>query len=238
MQAVILAGGLGSRLKEVVSNVPKPMANVAGRPFLEYLLIKLKNSGVEEVFISVGYKGSIVKSFFGSGEKFGLSISYSEEGDGLLGTGGALKFAIHFFGNRLEDDFLVLNGDSFLDIDLEKFFNFHLVQNGIATIALVRVANGERYGTVKLKNNVHIILFCEKGVRGDGLINGGVYAINKEQFSLLLPEKEIFSLEKDVFPLLINRGLFGTEVEGYFIDIGIPTDYKKAEEYFKMWSMT
>lgn len=219
MKAIILAGGAGTRLRHVIKDVPKPMALIAGKPFLEYLILQLAKWKIKDIILSVGYKSDIIKSYFNNFNHAGIRISYSEEKE-PLGTGGAIRMA----GTLSNDDnYLVMNGDSFLDINFASFVEFHMKKDALATMSLVRMADTGRYGRVELGNKGNVIKFTEKGQNKPGTINGGIYIFNRKIFNNI-PSGNI-SLEKNVLPLLIDRGLYGKEAEGFFIDIGIPDDY-------------
>lgn len=219
MKAVILAGGAGSRLKEVVSGIPKPMAEVAGKPFLEYLILTLRKYEITEIILSVGYKGDIIEEYFKTGSRFGLKISYSYE-DEPLGTAGGLKKAVNLIE---EESVLVLNGDSFLDADYRELMDFYRENNANAVLALTYMKDLSRYGSVDIDENMEIVNFCEKKAGGSGLINSGVYVLNHRVLSGI--GNGYVSLEKEVFPQMIGKRLFGFEVKGFFVDIGIPKDY-------------
>jgi NDP-sugar pyrophosphorylase family protein len=219
VKAIILAGGQGLRLREVVADVPKPMAPVAGKPFLEYLVLQLKKYGIVETILATGYKSEVVRSYFGGGERWSMKIGYSEETE-PLGTGGALKKAA-----RLSEDpcFLVMNGDSFLNVDLVRLFEFHLSHGALCTLSLVHRNDAGRYGSVILDENGTIRSFAEKGGNSAGFINGGVYCFDRR----VLPHigDGAVSLERDVLPGLTGKGLCGMITTGFFKDIGIPSDY-------------
>ena len=228
-EALILAGGLGTRLKSVVSDVPKPMAEVAGKPFVEYILLYLKEFVVERVVFSIGYKAEAFQKYFGKKYQ-GIEIEYVIEKE-PLGTGGALKYGLE---HCIQNDILVLNGDTFFNIELDDLWIFHKLHQADFTMALREVENASRYGTVQLNDSGEITAFVEKqGIEDEGLINAGIYILNKSIFNLYqLPEK--FSLEKDFLEMHLSElNLFGCICEGYFIDIGIPEDYKKAQDDFK-----
>ncbi|HEY4717015.1 MAG TPA: nucleotidyltransferase family protein [bacterium] len=219
MKAVILAGGAGTRLRDIIADVPKPMAEVSGKPFLEYLVLQLLRNGISEVIISIGYKGDVIESYFGSGEKWNAKITYSME-DTPLGTGGGMKKAAPL----IEDDsFLVMNGDSFLDLNIKEFSSYHKKKKAIATIGLASLDDTGRYGKVEINERNEVVSFVEKKANGQGLINGGVYLFNREIIDRI-PDGKV-SLETEVLPALINHGLYGMVVNGYFIDIGLPQDY-------------
>ena len=221
-QAVILVGGLGTRLRDLVSDRPKPMAPVNGKPFLEYQVEFLKNNDIKEIIFSTGYMGEKIEEHFGSGDKYGIQIRYVKEKD-LLGTGGAIKNAI----NILEEQFFVLNGDSMFLVDLSSMVKFHNHHHADLTISLAKVKQKSRFGNVQVNDKFQIIEFAEKeNITGD-LINGGIYYFEKNNFDWnTFPEK--FSIEKEFFPQVVQtNNVFGYVSDSYFIDIGISEDYAK-----------
>jgi NDP-sugar pyrophosphorylase family protein len=221
MQALILAGGAGTRLRAVLGGLNKPMIPVAGRPFLEYLFLQLKKYEIDEVILCVGYKADLIQSYFGTGDRWGMQVSYSCETD-FLGTAGALKLAedlIH------EENFFVMNGDSLFDIELRALMHYHRSMNATATLALADVEDTQRYGAVSVNEAGRIVSFIEKREgSGEGLINGGVYVFARQVLDLI-PAGQPVSLEKDIFPKLIEQDLYGLPLKGYFVDIGVPADY-------------
>jgi NDP-sugar pyrophosphorylase family protein len=225
MQALILAGGAGTRLRPVLSQLNKPMAPVAGKPFLEYLLLQLKKHEVEEVILCVGYKADLIQAYFATGARWDLQVSYSYETD-FLGTAGALKLAEKFVH---EEDFFVMNGDSLFDIELHTLMRYHREMKARATLALAHVEDTQRYGAISLNELGQIVSFVEKPqVNAASLINGGVYVFAREVLDLI-PEGEATSLEKDILPKLIGCGLYGLPSKGYFVDIGVPADYARLQ---------
>ena len=223
-QAVVLVGGLGTRLKDVVRDRPKCMAPIAGRPFLEYLLCFLRSQGVSEVILAVGYRADQVVEHFGNGNRLGLKLSYSFE-QSLLGTGGALKLAENLLrGNHV----LVMNGDSIADVPLRALIEYHTRKRAVATIALVEVPEVARYGAVILEPDGQIVRFKEKSVKGKGWVNAGVYVLEREVIANSPSEGQV-SLERDVFERLAGSGLYGFPFDGFFIDIGTPEAYNKAQ---------
>jgi len=227
-EAVILAGGLGTRLKSVVKGIPKPMAEICGRPFLSYILDFLHTQGIERVILSVGYKWEVIKDFFGSQYK-NLELEYAIE-DKPLGTGGGLKNALKYV---CEEEVFVLNGDTFFDIDLNLFYNLHKSKNSKLSIALKKMENTVRYGAVEIDENNRIVSFLEKGKRVSGFINGGIYLLNKNFFNALSPEGN-FSLEKDFLEKFYkDHEFYGFPFDGFFIDIGVPEDYERAGKEFE-----
>jgi D-glycero-alpha-D-manno-heptose 1-phosphate guanylyltransferase len=223
MEAVILAGGLGTRLSSVLKEVPKPMAPVGERPFLEFLLEWLTGYEISKIIMSVGYKSEIISSFFGIGFN-GVPIEYSNEEEPLGTGGGVLKAVEKIEGN----DFLVLNGDTYFPVNLHDFRKRHISMKGDITVALKEMHDFSRYGAVDIDMNNSIIRFHEKEFRKTGLINGGIYLINKDFITgLNLPER--FSFEKDVLEKYTDRNIKGMVYQSQFIDIGIPEDYFKAQ---------
>lgn len=223
-EAVILAGGFGTRLAHVLGNVPKPMAPVAGKPFLTYLLDRLQDAGIKRAILATGYMHEVVYNYIGHKYK-DIQIIYSQETQPLF-TGGAILQAIQYIQG---DNFLVFNGDTLFTINIEQLSNHHLSAQSPITIALRQVADTSRYGAVELEGT-HIKSFLEKtDSHGAGVINGGIYAINKRWLvNQVLPTK--FSFEKDM--LQQQSGLEGIAFNDYFIDIGIPEDYKRAQQEF------
>jgi len=227
MQTLILAGGLGSRLQKVVSDYPKPMVLVSGRPFLEYLISQLKKYNLTEIVLCIGYLGEKIKEYFQDGARWGVKIEYSKE-DKPLGTGGAIKLADNFIKN---DNFLVLNGDSYLDINFNELIEFHKLKEALATLASVEINKPDRYGLIEIDKDHHITGFREKGaVSKSNLINAGIYVFHKRIFDFI-PENKV-SLEKDIFPKLMGKRFYGKPYRTYFIDIGVPEDYDRIQKEF------
>ena len=236
MEAIILAGGLGTRLRTVVSDVPKPMAPIGSRPFLELLLDFWIDEGVRRFILAVGYKQELVVAHFGFSYR-GIPIDYSVEIE-PKGTGGALFLALEKISN--DNLFFVINGDTFFPIDSSSALIFHQNNKSKFTIILKEMPSNERYGTVRLRKDFRIEQFC---LSGEGvppyLINGGVYIANplflKEQREKF-EEKSPISMESFLFPKWIENGesIFGFQDSGKFIDIGIPEDYKKFQGWFDL----
>jgi D-glycero-alpha-D-manno-heptose 1-phosphate guanylyltransferase len=228
VEAIVLAGGFGTRLQKVVSNVPKSMAHINNRPFLEYLFDYLMFQGVSKVVISVGYKNEIISNHFKDHYK-SLEVVYAVENE-PLGTGGGIRLAFwKIEGPRA----LVMNGDSLFRADYRALLEFHLKKKADATLALRKLSDTGRYGRVTMNRTRRITGFEEKGLSaGPGYINGGVYIIEK----LFLMEPEFrgrFSIEKDCFePKTSYSRLFGFPSDDYFLDIGIPEDYARAQHEF------
>lgn len=220
MEAVILAGGLGTRLRPCVENLPKPLAPVGGRPFIEYILDYLYNNGVCRSVISTGYMSEAIESSVGSAYR-GMTVRYSRE-ENPFGTGGAIKKSLSLCS---DESIVVVNGDTFFDVDLFKMKKAHEASGCSITLAAKMLGNAERYGCLTAEGG-RLTGFCEKGISASGLINGGVYFIKKNALDGV--EEEKFSFEKRVLEnKSFSTGVF--ESGGYFIDIGIPQDYRKAE---------
>jgi D-glycero-alpha-D-manno-heptose 1-phosphate guanylyltransferase len=228
-EAIILAGGFGTRLQHIVSDVPKPMAPVNGAPFLSYLLRRLQLAGVEHVILSTGYLHEKIEGFFGHTFE-GVQLTYSQEKT-PLGTGGAIQLGL---SHAVSDNVLVLNGDTLFDVDFDKFEQFHIDKQAVLSVALRQVDDVSRYGSVQIDNHSRIVSFTEKAqARGVGLINGGVYLIQKKWLTgLNLPEQ--FSFEKEVLENIFkNNDFYGLGFDSYFIDIGVPDDFYRAQQEFK-----
>ncbi len=229
-EAVILVGGFGTRLQTVVSDVPKPMAPVNGQPFLNYIFLYLKHFGITHVVLSTGYLSEKISEYY-KNEYLGIKISYTKE-ETPLGTGGGIRLALEKCDTK---NVLVLNGDSFFDVDLNVYYNQHTTFESDCSLALRKVENAARYGTIKLDDTSAIKEFKEKdSLDKPGLINGGVYILNRKLFLQKTEANVSFSIEKDFYEKRINElHIFGFDHQGYFIDIGIPEDYKKAQNDFK-----
>jgi D-glycero-alpha-D-manno-heptose 1-phosphate guanylyltransferase len=233
-QVVILAGGLGKRLRSVFSDGPKSLAPVQGRPFLDYLLRWVQLAGFNDIVLCVGYKRGQIRKRYARGEEWGLKLSYSVERC-PLGTGGAIKLALRQIHT---ENFVVLNGDSFVDVDFSELLRFHRSRCALATITLAEAPPGGRYGHVRVRRAGDVLEFVEKGSTAPARrkmepnwINAGVYVFRRELLPLI-PSGLPVSLERDVFPKLVGRQFYGYRVKGYFIDIGVPKDYEKAQSEF------
>jgi NDP-sugar pyrophosphorylase family protein len=225
LPAVLLVGGIGTRLQPVLPATPKPLAPVGDAPFLQLLVRQLRSQGIRRLVMCTGHLADQVEKEFRDGHKWDVAIAYSKESC-PLGTAGALKFA----GGCLtqDSDFLVMNGDSFLELDFRELIRFHQEHDGLISMAVRRVPDATRYGTVQLDAHNRVVGFCEKmSAPVPGLVNGGVYVF-KRAILQLIPEGPA-SLEKDVFPRLLDRGVYALEQQGMFIDIGTPEDYARAQ---------
>lgn len=225
---IILAGGLGTRLRDSVKDLPKAMAPVNGKPFLEYQFDFINNFGYKRVVLSTGYLGSAIENYFGNKYK-NLELVYSAESE-PLGTGGAVKLA---FSKIISPHALILNGDTMFRINLDQFFQKHIEDLAKVSIALRHVDDASRYGLVECSPYGNITGFHEKsGDTFPGLINGGTYLVKTKYFrNLNLPVK--FSLERDLFAKMLDPEIYRAQVfDDYFLDIGIPADYARAQNEF------
>jgi D-glycero-alpha-D-manno-heptose 1-phosphate guanylyltransferase len=228
-QAIILAGGLGTRLRSAVSDVPKCMAPVVGKPFLHYVINYFQQQGVAKFIFSLGYMSEIIEQF--------LILNYPNLQYQIvietepLGTGGAIQLAC---SKATEEDILILNGDTFFEVDVQAVFMFHQQHDAACTLSLKTMQQFDRYGVVEMDSNSRITSFKEKQFYQQGLINGGVYVLNKAKF-LIKNFNQKFSFEKDYLEEYVSEGKFtGIKQEAYFIDIGIPEDFNKAQAEFNL----
>jgi D-glycero-alpha-D-manno-heptose 1-phosphate guanylyltransferase len=228
MECIVLAGGLGTRLRGAIGDYPKCMAPVNGKPFLHYIFTYLQEQGCTRVILSLGYKHEIITMWL-------KEHSWPFETDQVieyepLGTGGGIQLAMK---EANEGNVIVLNGDTMFRVDLNDMMAFQNYMNADASIALKEMKNFDRYGVVKMDNAHMITSFEEKQHRTEGLINGGVYILNKGAFlNKGLPGR--FSFEKDYLETYVEEGkLYGYRSDSYFIDIGIPQDYEQAQEDLK-----
>ena len=228
MECIVLAGGLGTRLRNTIGDYPKCMAEVNGKPFLQYILNYLQTQGCTSIILSLGYKHEIITGWLqNQGYNFKIAHVIEEE---PLGTGGGIQQAIKA---AKENEVAVLNGDTMFNIDLQQQFRFHREHNAETTLALKRMHHFDRYGVVNVNASGKVLSFEEKRHRDEGDINGGVYVINRSGFlQRNLPEK--FSFENDYLAKYVAEGkFFGNVSDNYFIDIGIPEDYQQAQLDFK-----
>ena len=223
MEAILLAGGLGTRLATRLKDIPKAMAPVAGRPFLEILLNELSRNGCTRVYLSVGHLHAVIQNHFGAFFQ-GMKLDYVIESF-PIGTGGAIRTAL---AQAMSDTVLVLNGDTFLQVDYESLLKFHTAQSADLTIAVTRQTDIARYGGVVIEGK-RVVGFKEKGLSGAGWINAGVYVLQKNlQWPRALEER--FSFEVDfLVPELDRLAPAAYKVDGVFLDIGVPEDLDRAQ---------
>lgn len=227
LDALILAGGLGTRLRSEISDRPKVLAPINQRPFLAFLLDQLSKAGFREVILCIGYMGEAIIETFGDSYA-DLAITYSKE-DQPLGTGGALRLGTSML--PMTTRLMVMNGDSFINADLSAYIDWFFKKNYEASLLLTEVPDSYRFGTVTVASD-QVVAFEEKGPgHGPGLINAGVYLFNKKVIQSI-PEGIPFSLEHDLFPCLAGLNLHCFQVKNEFIDIGTPETYKQGPAFF------
>ncbi len=228
-EAIILAGGLGTRLSASISDIPKCLAPVNGKPFLHYVIAHFKNEGIQKFILALGYKSEDVTKYINN-EYPDLNTEFSIENK-PLGTGGAIKKACSLVK---EKTVLVINGDTLFSIDINKLSAFHNMCGGDCTLSLKEMQNIKRFGSVELNKDYSIHSFKEKIDHESGLINGGIYALHSGNF-IKEDLPEIFSFEKDYLEkYYIKRKMYGIVQDKYFIDIGTPEDYTRAENEFTL----
>lgn len=226
--ALLLVGGMGTRLRSVVSSTPKALAEVGNHSFLELLIRQLRSQGISRLVMCTGYLADQIENKFRDGRDWNVAIEYSKESV-PMGTAGAVKLAIPYIKNCRE--LLVMNGDSFLEVDCRELIRFHRQHGGVATMAVVKVENASRYGTVSIDGDSRVNGFFEKTQsNAPGMINAGVYVFDRSMLECI-PEGPT-SLEKDVFPQLLGQGIYALSSAGMFIDIGTPEDYARAQHLY------
>lgn len=226
MEAIVLAGGLGTRLRTVVADLPKPMAPVAGRPFLAWILDRLADAGFRRAVLAVGYRYEVIRDHFGTGYR-GVELVYSVE-DAPLGTGGAMRLALeHVSGSPV----FVLNGDTYLDVDYAAMSAAHAAQGVALSLAVAQVPDVGRYGSLLIEGD-RIRAFLEKGSHGPGYINAGVYLVDAAALADI-PAGTPYSFEQDLMvPSVATLRPLAFRADGLFIDIGVPEDYERAQGLF------
>ena len=225
--ALILVGGKGTRLQSVVSDRPKPMAGVAGRPFAEWMLLALRKQGVRRIIFGTGHRADAFREHFDDGGQWDIEVDYSHETE-PLGTGGAIRLALDTVRS---ERVLVMNGDSYCPFDLPRLQHAHAERGARASIWLVRVDDCRRFGTVEVGADGEVVAFLEKqGVARAGLINAGIYLCERGVIEPI-PEGRAVSIEREVFPGLIGQGLCAVVGDGPFIDIGTPESYAVADRF-------
>lgn len=227
LTAAILAGGFGTRLRAVVSDRPKVLAEIRGRPFLAYLLDQVAEAGIRQVVLCTGYLGEQVRGTFGDLYR-DLHLFYSRE-PSPLGTAGALRLALPLLKSNTV---LVLNGDSYCDLDLRAFWGWHCMHGGEGTLALVMAADSSRYGGIQVDQKGRVINFHEKdGTKEPGWINAGIYLLSRSLL-LTISSSGPVSLEREMFPAWIRRGMYGYRTDRSFLDIGTPETFSLAGQFF------
>jgi D-glycero-alpha-D-manno-heptose 1-phosphate guanylyltransferase len=226
MEAIVLAGGLGTRLRSVINDRPKVMALVSGRPFLEYVILFLKKNGVTKFIFSLGYQSDKIIEFVTTSN---LDIDYEFSIENIqLGTGGAIKKSLEFTNN---ENILVVNSDTYFNFDLMSMMLQHKLNNADFTIALKLLKNFDRYGTVEINDQLRISSFIEKKYTSDGFINAGYMILNRRKFNENTNNYPVsFSVETDLLQKISKLNIYGFKSTGFFIDIGIPEDYNFAQQ--------
>jgi D-glycero-alpha-D-manno-heptose 1-phosphate guanylyltransferase len=226
---LILCGGMGTRLKSVANGRPKPMAAIGEKPFLDILIQHTAEFGFGRFILCAGYKAESIQEYYSTRKIPDLEIVILKEKE-LLGTGGAVKNAEELIQSS---PFLILNGDSFFNIDLHRFIDFHITKKALLSVALISTKDSKDYGSIEIDNLGKVVRFSEKEKAGrHSLINAGIYLFNSEVLSLM-PSNKRFSLEYDFFPKIIGREFYGYLANGFFIDIGTPERYEKAKQLLK-----
>ena len=228
MQAIVLVGGEGTRLRPLTADVPKPAVTLVDRPFLAYAIEWLAAHGVTEVVLACGFLPDVLREALGDEERHaGVTITYATEPE-PLGTAGAIRFAAEALGDRLDDRFLALNGDVLADLDLSALVRAHEERGASATIGLHPVEDSSAYGLVRCDEEGQVLEFLEKtGETVAGEINAGAYVLERSVLDLV-PAGRAVSIEREVFPRLVGEGLCGLLLEGYWMDIGTPERYLQA----------
>jgi mannose-1-phosphate guanylyltransferase len=227
VQAIVLVGGEGTRLRPLTSTLPKPALTLVDRPFIAYLIEWLAAHGVSEAVLACGFLPEVLRDALGDGEKAGIRIRYVAEPE-PRGTAGAIRFAADALGGDLEDRFLALNGDVLTDLDLTALMRAHEQRGARATIALHQVEDSSAYGLVRCGEDGEVVQFLEKtGEHVPGEVNAGMYVLERSVLELM-PAGEKVSIERDVFPRLVGEGLHALRLDGYWVDIGTPDRYLQA----------
>jgi mannose-1-phosphate guanylyltransferase len=227
MQAIVLVGGEGTRLRPLTESVPKPALTLVDRPFLAYMIEWLARHGVDEVVLACGFLPDVLREALGDGERAGARVSYVAE-PRPLGTGGAIRYAADQLGEELGERFLALNGDVLTDLDLTGLLQAHERWQGPLTMGLHPVQDAAAYGLVTLGEDGEVLAFEEKTGRHEpGQVNAGMYVLERSVLDLI-PAGETVSIEHDVFPRLVGEGLHGLPLDGYWMDIGTPERYLQA----------
>lgn len=223
-EAIILVGGQGKRLNSVISDRPKPMAEVAGRPFVEWLLFQLRAQGIRRVVLGTGYNAEMIAKYFEGGSRWGMDITISHESV-PLGTAGALRLALE---ETSSNPVLAMNGDSYCRFNLECLANSHAMSGARVTLWLVPMNDCTRYGSVEVGSGGEVTAFQEKSsTPRPGLISAGVYLLDRS-VAADIPDDRMVSLEREFFPALIGKGIYSAVGSGPFLDIGTPESYTEA----------
>ena len=227
-EAVLLVGGKGTRLQSVVSDRPKPMANLAGRPFLEWMLLALQSQGIRRVLMCTGHMSDAIETYFADGSTWDMDVAYSRDPE-PLGTAGAVRNCL----DQLQSDrFLAMNGDCYGPLSVERMHEAHVAKQASATIWASRVEDSTRLGSISVSDDGEVLSFNEKAsTTGPGIVNAGAYILDRDAVEAI-PTDRAVSLETEVFPGLVGRGLYAVVGDEPFIDIGTPESYREAERFF------
>jgi len=228
MQAIVLVGGEGTRLRPLTNTTPKPALTLVDRPFLAYMIEWLASHGVTEVVLACGFLPDVLQAALaGEEERAGTRIRYVVE-PGPLGTAGAIRFAADALGDELDDRFLALNGDVLTDLDLSALLDAHEQRAAAATLGLHPVEDSSAFGLVTSGEEGRVLEFLEKtGESKPGEVNAGMYVLERSVLDLIAPGENV-SIEREVFPRLVGAGLHGLVLDGYWVDIGTPERYLQA----------
>ena len=229
MKALFLAGGMGTRLKPLTDELPKPMVPIMNKPLLQRSMENLRKCGIHEIVISTGYKPQYIEAYFGDGSKFGLKIEYICE-ESPLGTGGAIKKTGHLYN----DTFLVFNADILVNMDFQELVRFHKSKKAVATIAVTRVSNPSAYGVIEYDPSDYAVSFTEKPKADEvksNYINAGVYVFEPEVLREIAADRPV-SVEREIFPALLCSGYKIAVYKGckYWMDIGTPEKYMQTHD--------
>jgi NDP-sugar pyrophosphorylase family protein len=225
IDVVILCGGKGTRLRPIVKDRPKPMAEINGKPFLDILITALYDGGLRRFILSTGYMGNAIKNYYIKRARFDIKICHEST---RLGTGGGVRNCKKLVTS---DPFLVINGDSFCEIAFREFLSFHRRKRAVASMVLVKNKTNADFGRVSMDRSGRVKSFQEKcEFNGNGLVNAGIYCFDKKIFSLF-PEKKVFSLEYELFPEVLGRGVYGFYSKAAMVDIGTPKGMLSAKKW-------
>jgi len=231
-RAILLSGGLGTRLRGLFPDIPKALAPILGKPFIEHQINWLHNQGIQHVHIAAGYMADSIESWFQGHKVLEAKITLSRESK-PLGTGGAIKYAVQFVPAC--EHYLVLNGDTLMpNLSIQGLFKTHQQQHTGLTMAVTEIPDASRYGTVVLNDQMHVVSFVEKSIAaGSGYVNGGVYCIRNTTLDLI-PASEACSLEKDIFPRLVrSNAIMSQRVSPPLLDMGTPEGHAAMTEFLK-----
>lgn len=228
IDVIVLCGGLGTRLHSVVDDRPKSMVEINGKPFLDILIEYIAHYGLIRFILCTGYKGDFIKRYYESKNgKWKFLISEEQE---PLGTAGAIKKAESFIKS---DILLVVNGDSFCEMDIKEFLEFHIRKGAFISIVLTSMESPLDFGVIRLNNDQKIISYSEKvPISGDGFVNAGIYFFNRKVLEEI-PSGEKLSLEYDIFPRILDKGVYGYVTKKVLLDIGTPERLEKARNYLR-----